>query len=80
MEIVTRVKKWGNSLGLIIPKQAVEKLGLKEEEEIVVNINGSGRSDALKKGWGLCRGDKKTAQEWKDEFRRTLCREHQVFL
>ena len=32
------VKKWGNSMGIILPKQVVEKEHLKNNQKIVVQI------------------------------------------
>jgi len=32
------VRRWGNSLGIILPKELVEKESLKENEEIFVNV------------------------------------------
>ncbi len=37
----TKVKKWGNSLGVILPKDVAEKEGLKEGEEIEISIRKS---------------------------------------
>ena len=78
MEIVAKAKKWGSSLGVIIPKDIVERFGIKEENEVILDVKPTGISDALRKSWGVCKGkgERKTAQEWKDEFRRTLYREH----
>lgn len=38
MEIGTKTKKWGSSLGIIIPKEVVKKERLQEEQEIRINI------------------------------------------
>ena len=77
MEVVAKAKKWGSSLGVIIPRNVVERLGLKVEEELTLEVQARGKSDALKKLWGKGKGkgEHKTSQEWKDEFRRTLYRE-----
>ena len=32
------VKRWGNSLGVILPKELVEREALKENEKILMNI------------------------------------------
>ena len=34
----TQTKKWGNSIGIIIPQQTVRELNLKPHEEIVIEI------------------------------------------
>ncbi len=36
--MVSKTKRWGNSLGIRIPKSVAEELGLKEEQEVVVEI------------------------------------------
>ncbi len=33
-----RLRKWGNSLGAVIPRKVVEEAGLKENEEVVIRI------------------------------------------
>ena len=74
MEIVAKAKKWGSSWGIIIPKSAAEELDLSEGKELRASLSTPGRSDMLKKifGKGKGRGEQKTAQEWKDELRKTL--------
>ena len=36
--IKTKVKQWGNSVGIIIPKEAVESMNIKLGESIIVDI------------------------------------------
>lgn len=52
-----QVSKWGNSLAVRLPKALVEKLGLKEGDDVEITGNGAGalrvgrsrsREDALK--------------------------------
>ena len=38
IETECEVKKWGNSLGIVIPKEAVEQIQLKAEQKIKVAI------------------------------------------
>ena len=38
MAIEVKAKKWGNSIGIIIPNEMVERLHIKPEENIVVEI------------------------------------------
>jgi antitoxin component of MazEF toxin-antitoxin module len=33
-----RLKKWGNSLGIIIPKEAAERNGLRVGEEVEIRV------------------------------------------
>jgi antitoxin component of MazEF toxin-antitoxin module len=38
MNTKTKVKCWGNSLGIVLPKALVEEEGLKEGEEVEVTV------------------------------------------
>ncbi len=35
----SRLKRWGNSYGVIVPKRLVEEEGLKEGEEVEVSVS-----------------------------------------
>ncbi len=39
MAIQTRLRRWGNSLGIIIPGDVVQEKGLSEGEEIIIEIS-----------------------------------------
>ncbi len=69
MEIEVKTKKWGNSVGLIIPNEAIEKLNIKPEEEIVIEIEK--KNNALKEMFGTM-SSKKTAKQILDETRREM--------
>ena len=38
IEIKARTKEWGNSLGVIIPREAVIKEGMKPNQEVILQI------------------------------------------
>ena len=38
LEAEVKLKKWGSSIGLVLPKKAVEKEGLKEGETVKVLV------------------------------------------
>ena len=38
MAVEVTVKRWGNSFGVVLPKELVEKENLKENKKIVINI------------------------------------------
>ncbi len=38
MEIKTRLRKWGNSFGIVVPVEFIKMKNLKEGEEIIANI------------------------------------------
>ena len=61
------VKKWGNSLGVILPKDMVEKQHLKEEDRIIVNVV---KEADLTKMYGSLKGKiKMSGQQFKDMAR-----------
>jgi len=39
MEIKARTKKWGNSIGILIPKEAIRKENIKPDQEVTVLIS-----------------------------------------
>jgi len=46
------VKRWGNSLGMIIPQETAKQLKLQENQEIIVEITLKKREQ----GFGIFRG------------------------
>ena len=69
MEIKTIAKKWGSSIGVIIPKEVVEAKKIRENDEIIIEV----AKTPLIAGevFGMLRGKiKKSGQEIKDEMRR----------
>ncbi len=67
MTIEVRTKKWGNSIGVIIPSEAVERFNLKPEEKIVIEINR--KENVLGEMFGTMKS-KKTAEKIIREFRK----------
>ena len=53
------VKKWGNSLCIVIPTQAVKNMKIKEEDRIVVDILTKKRIN----GFGVFKGAKPFVRE-----------------
>ncbi len=69
MELKVITKKWGNSLGVILPKLIVDTKKIKENEEIIIELkNITTTGDFFGKFPEL--KIKKTAQELKDEMRK----------
>lgn len=64
MSLEVQTKKWGNSLGVVIPIWAVEKFGLKPEENIIIEINK--KENALKELFGAIKFKKSTKQILQD--------------
>ncbi len=64
-EIEVQTRKWGNSLGIAIPKKLIKEEFLHENQKVIIEIK---RVVDLKKLRGLV-SFKKSAQEIKDEMR-----------
>ena len=72
MIIESQIKKWGNSLGIVVPKDVVRKDNLRENKKVRLIILKDG-SKALKATFGIAKNKiKKSAQELKDEARKEL--------
>ncbi len=70
--IQAKVKKWGNSLAVIIPSFVAETGKIKENDNIRLIIVQDSRK-ALKETFGMLKGKlAKSAQQMKDELRREL--------
>ncbi len=59
------VKKWGNSIGVVFPREMVEKKHLKVHEKVLVEVV---READLRKLFGTLKS-KMSAQEFKDLVR-----------
>ena len=60
------VKKWGNSMGVILPKELIKKEGLKENKKVLIEIV---KEANLKKLFGSLKR-KMSGQEFKDMIRK----------
>ena len=66
--IKTKVKQWGNSVGVIIPKEAVNRMNLKLGEFIIVDIKK--KEGVLRELFGSMKfGDSRKALK---EFRKDM--------
>jgi len=70
LEFNAKVKKWGNSLGIVIPKEQLNMDKLKEEDEVyIIAIK---KNNTLKETFGILKGKIRSGQEAKDISRRDL--------
>ncbi len=69
LEFDTKVRKWGNSWGVIIPKRELEKEGIKEKETL--HLIAIKKNKRIKKTFGMLKGWK-SGQYIKDISRREL--------
>ncbi len=60
--MVCKTRKWGNSLGLLIPKQEAENMKLQEGQTVVVEIVKA--ENPLKELFGFGRNNKITRKEF----------------
>ncbi len=64
--IRARVRRWGSSLGIVVPSEVVKELRLKAGDEAIVEIDRAGIEEAFGslKDWAV------DPQKLKDELRR----------
>jgi antitoxin component of MazEF toxin-antitoxin module len=68
MELKTSARKWGNSLAIILPKELVIKNNIRENDEVIIEIEKRVLAGEL---FGkFPRKTKKTAQEIKKEMKK----------
>ncbi len=67
MAIQVEVKKWGNSMGVILPKVLVEKENLEEDDKIIIEIVKKADLSAI---FGSIKKRKMSGQEFKDMIRK----------
>ncbi len=67
-QIKTKVRRWGNSFGIVIPKDVVAKEGLEEDNEIIISLQ-SRRFTEVKDIFGILKTkSKRETQEILDEI------------
>ena len=59
MSIETEVRKWGNSLGIVIPAENVREFNLQQGDMVAIQLVGKKRVNAF----GIARGAKKFEEE-----------------
>ncbi len=67
MTVRTTVKRWGNSLGVIIPREEAAKNALKENDIVEIDVR---KTVDIRELFGKYKFKKKTLQQIKDEMRR----------
>jgi len=71
IECESTLRKWGNSFGIVIPKDVAESEHLKEKEKIKFLILRDNK--VLKETFGMMKGKwKKSTQNIKDQLRKEL--------
>lgn len=67
MTIQTKVRKWGNSYGIVIPSESLKEKNLKDGEEVLVEIE---KKSSVKEIYGSLKYWKINSQKFKDEIRK----------
>ena len=60
--LVCKIKKWGNSIGVLIPKEEANILNLKEDQEVIIEIRP--KENPLKELFGFGKQNKITEKEF----------------
>lgn len=60
--LIGKIRKWGNSIALLIPKDEAISLNLRENQEVAVEITK--KDNPLKELFGFGRKDKITRKEF----------------
>lgn len=69
--IAAKVKKWGNSLGVVLPKDELVKMDIKENQEVIIDI--SKKENPLKELFGFAKHKlKKPTEQIIKEARKDL--------
>ena len=66
MAIQAKLKKWGNSMAIIVPNKIIEERRLKENDEIIVEVV---KKADLSNVFGIIKKRKMSGQEFKDMVR-----------
>ncbi|MBS3091232.1 hypothetical protein J4217_02175 [Candidatus Pacearchaeota archaeon] len=61
IEIKTKLRRWGNSFGVVVPMGAVEKERMNEGDEIKITI-GHNKSNILRETFGIHKFKKPISQ------------------
>ena len=63
MDIRAKIRKWGNSFGITIPKEAAEKMHIHEDQEIIIEIK---KTFSIKDAFGSHKFKKSTDEIMKE--------------
>jgi len=70
IELKTRIRKWGNSFGVVVPQKAVIDGQINEGDEITVLLRKEEGGNVLKETFGILKNWKIDAQKVKDQIRK----------
>ena len=64
------IKKWGNSFGILVPREVIQESRLKEDSRVRIILLPRGK--IVRETFGMLKGLKLTGQQVKDNARREL--------
>ena len=67
MVIQSIIRKWGNSMGVVVPKDVLREKNLQEGEEVTIIIE---KKRSIKELFGSLKSLKVDSQKLKDELRK----------
>ena len=70
--IACRTKQWGNSIGIIIPKEVATEKGIGVNEEVLVEVEKKSRKTVLQELFGALSFHGKPTEELIKESRKEL--------
>lgn len=62
LEVETKVRRWGRSLGIVIPKGILKGEGIKADDTVKIIVTKKKRGNALEKTFGSVKFSKPTAE------------------
>ena len=64
LEVESKVRQWGRSLGVVIPKDSVKQEGIEKDDTVILLI--SNRRDVLKETFGTLKLKRSTSEILKE--------------
>ncbi|MBI4116748.1 hypothetical protein HY449_03315 [Candidatus Pacearchaeota archaeon] len=71
IEIKTKLRKWGNSFGIVVPQKTIETTEIKEGDEVTILMNKEKTKNVLGEMFGTLK-TKKTTREIMEEIDKEL--------
>lgn len=62
-EVIVTAKKWGNSLGITIPAETVQEMGIKPDDKVLIKVQ---RINKIKELFGTMNTKRTTEQIMKE--------------
>ena len=66
MAIQTRLRRWGNSIGIVVPREVLFRKNLKEGVEVIIELE---KKEPVSKLFGSLKDWKINTQKFKDDIR-----------